>query len=53
MNTHTIEGLTTIYGIRKMMEHTHIEMPMISLIYDIINEKQEKEALLDFLITKE
>ena len=53
MNTHTIEGLTTIYGIRKMMKHTHIEMPMISLIYDIINEKQEKEALLDFLITKE
>lgn len=53
MNTHTIEGLTTIYGMQKIMEEKKLEMPVISLIYEIIMQKRKPSALLDFLIEKE
>lgn len=53
MNTHTIEGLTTIYGMQEIMKNRNLEMPVISLIYEIINQDKKPDALLDFLIEKE
>lgn len=53
MDTHTIEGLTTIYGMNQVMKKHKVEMPVVSLIADIINQKKEPDALLDFLIEKE
>lgn len=53
MDTHTIEGLTTIYGMQKIMEKKKIEMPVISLMFDIINHEKDPSALLDFLIEKD
>lgn len=53
MDTHTIEGLTTIYGMNQVMKQNQVEMPVVSLIADIIHQKKEPDALLDFLIEKE
>lgn len=53
MDSHTIEGLTTIYGMNQVMQQNQIEMPVVSLISDIIHCRKEPDALLDFLIEKE
>ena len=53
MENHTVEGLTTIYGMKQVMEKNQIEMPVVSLISDIIHQKKKPSALLDFLIEKE
>lgn len=53
MDTHTIEGLTTIYGMNQVMKQNKVEMPVVSLISDIIHQRKEPDALLDFLIEKE
>lgn len=52
--THTtIEGLYTLQSIHKLIRDRKVDMPIINLIYDIMNHKKEPEALLSFLIEKE
>lgn len=48
----TIEGLYTIQSIYKLLKHKKVRIPIINLIYDIINNKKKVEALPRFLITK-
>lgn len=49
----TIEGLYTLKSIKKLLKNKKIKMPIINLIYDIIIDKKEPEALVKFLIEKE
>lgn len=49
----TIEGLYTLKSIKKLLRNKKIKMPIINLIYDIIVDKKEPEALVKFLIEKE
>lgn len=49
----TIEGLYTLKSIKKLLRNKKIKMPIINLIYDIIIDKKEPEALVKFLIDKE
>lgn len=49
----TIEGLYTLNSIKKLLRNKKIKMPIINLIYDIIIDKKEPEALIKFLIEKE
>lgn len=48
----TIEGLYTLKSIHKLVRRKKVKMPIINLIFDIINDKKDKEELLKFLITK-
>lgn len=48
----TIEGLYTLKSIKKLLRNKKIKMPIINLIYDIIVDKKEPEALVKFLIEK-
>ena len=52
VRTTTIEGLYTIQSIYKLLKHKKVRMPIINLIYDVINEKKSVSALPKFLITK-
>ena len=47
----TIEGLYTLYSIKKLLRNKKIKMPIINLIYDII--VNEPSNLTKFLIEKE
>ena len=49
----TIEGLYTLKSIHKLVRKKRVKMPIINLIYDIINGKKDKEEMLKFLIEKE
>ena len=48
----TIEGLYTIKSIYKLLKHRKVRIPIINLIYDIIEKKKRVEELPRFLITK-
>lgn len=48
----TIEGLYTIKSIYKLLKNKKVRIPIINLIYDIIENKKEVEKLPEFLITK-
>ena len=48
----TVEGMSTLQSIHKLVRKRNVKMPIISLIYDIINGKKEKEEILKFLIRK-
>ena len=48
----TVEGMYTLQSIHKLVRKRNVKMPIISLIYDIINGKKEKEEILKFLIRK-
>ena len=48
----TIEGLYTIQSIYKLLKNKRVKIPIINLIYDIIEEKKPVEALPEFLIKK-
>lgn len=50
--TTTIEGLYTIQSIYKLLKNKRVRIPIINLIYDIIEGKQEVDKLPDFLINK-
>lgn len=52
INNTTIEGLYTLQSIKKLLRNKKIKMPIINLIYDIIVDKKEPEALVKFLIEK-
>ena len=49
----TVEGMYTLKSIHKLVRKKRVKMPIINLIYDIINGKKEKEEMLKFLIEKE
>ena len=49
----TIEGLYTLYSIKKLLRNKKIKMPIINLIYDIIVNEKEPSNLTKFLIKKE
>ena len=48
----TVEGMYTLQSIHKLVRKRNVKMLIISLIYDIINGKKEKEEILKFLIRK-
>lgn len=48
----TVEGLYTLQSIHKLIRDQKVDMPIINLIYDIINHKKQPDALLTFLIEK-
>ena len=48
----TIEGLYTIKSIYKLLKNKKVRIPIINLIYDIIENKKEVEKLPEFLIIK-
>ena len=48
----TVEGMYTLQTIHKLVKKKNVKMPIINLIYDIINGKKEKEEILKFLIRK-
>lgn len=48
----TIEGLYTIQSIYKLLKNKKVKIPIINLIYDIIENKKEVERLPEFLISK-
>ena len=52
VNNTTIEGLYTIKSIYKLLKHRKVRIPIINLIYDIINNKKRVEELPRFLIAK-
>lgn len=48
----TIEGLYTIQSIYKLLKNKHVKIPVINLIYDIIEGKKSVDELPKFLINK-
>ena len=48
----TIEGLYTIQSIYKLLKNKKVKIPIINLIYDIIEGKQDVSVLPEFLIVK-
>ena len=42
----------TLKSIHKLVRRKKVKMPIINLIYDIIEGKKQKEDLLKFLIEK-
>lgn len=48
----TVEGMYTLKSIHKLVRKKNVKMPIINLIYDIIEGKKNKEELLKFLIEK-
>lgn len=48
----TIEGLYTIQSIYKLLKNQKVKIPIIDLIYDIIEGKKTVDVLPEFLITK-
>jgi len=48
----TIEGLYTIQSIYKLLKNKKVKIPIIDLIYDIIEEKKDVSELPKFLIAK-
>lgn len=53
IKNHTIEGLYTVKSIHQLLKNKNADIPMISLIYDIILGKKEAKELLTFLVEKD
>ncbi len=51
-NETTIEGLYTLQSIYQLTKNRNVEMPIIDLIYDIVENKQSPNTLTHFLIKK-
>lgn len=52
LKENTVEGMYTLQSIHKLVKKKNVKMPIINLIYDIINGTKEKEEILSFLINK-
>ncbi|MDD6272346.1 MAG: NAD(P)H-dependent glycerol-3-phosphate dehydrogenase [bacterium] len=52
LKTYTVEGMYTLKSIHKLVRRKKVKMPIINLIYDIVNGKKHKEEMLRFLIEK-
>ena len=48
----TVEGYFTTLSIYKLLQQKHINIPLITLIYNIIYQYKNPQLLIDFLITK-
>ncbi len=48
----TIEGLYTIQSIYKLLKNRRVRIPIINLIYDIIEGKKDVDCLPEFLLNK-
>lgn len=48
----TVEGLYTLQSIYQLLRNKQVDMPIVDLIYDIVNHRKQPEALLTFLIDK-
>lgn len=48
----TIEGLYTLQSIYKLLKDRRVKIPIIDLIYDIVEGKKEASILPEFLISK-
>ena len=49
----TIEGLYTIQSIYKLLKDKRVKIPIIDLIYDILERGKNPNSLYDFLINKD
>lgn len=49
----TIEGLYTLQSIYQLLEDKKVKIPIIDLIYDIIENKKDPSCLYEFLIHKD
>lgn len=52
-NNTTIEGLDTLVAIKKLLSIRNVNMPIIDVIDDIINNKENPKTLLEYLMEKE
>lgn len=52
LKENTVEGMYTLQSIHKLVKKKNVKIPIINLIYDIINGTKEKEKILSFLINK-
>lgn len=52
LRENTVEGYYTIKSIHKLLRRKKIKMPIINLIYNIIENNDNPNKLIDFLITK-
>lgn len=50
--THTVEGLYTLESIYQLVCEKKLDIPIITLIYQIVFEKKSCESLLQLLVTK-
>ena len=48
----TVEGMYTLESIHKLVRKKKVKIPIINLIYDIINGVKDKNDIYKFLITK-
>jgi glycerol-3-phosphate dehydrogenase (NAD(P)+) len=48
----TIEGLYTIQSIYKLLKNKRVRIPIINLIYDIVEGKKDVDCLPEFLLNK-
>lgn len=48
----TIEGYYTLESIHQLLNGKNVKIPMISIIYDIVNNNKNAEELLTFLVKK-
>jgi glycerol-3-phosphate dehydrogenase (NAD(P)+) len=53
LNNNTVEGYYTLKSIYKMLNKKGIEIPLITLIYNIIYNNEDPGSLITFLITKD
>lgn len=51
-NNTTIEGLDTLDAMKKLLQVRNIKMPIIDVIDDIINNKENPKTLLEYLMNK-
>lgn len=52
LNNNTVEGYYTLNSIYKMLEKKGIDIPLITLINDIVSNNKDPETLATFLINK-
>ncbi len=52
LKNNTVEGYYTLDSVYKMLKKKGIKIPLINIIYDIVNNKKAPEDLIHFLIKK-
>ena len=53
LNNNTVEGYYTLRSIYNLLKNKGIEIPLITLIYDIVYNYKDPNLLIDFLIKKD
>ena len=52
LNNNTVEGYYTLNSLYKMLKKKGIDIPLVTLLHNIIEGKKEPQSLAHFLITK-